>query len=276
MKKFTCILIVFAIAAALVACSKEAEKPTETTQPTAEATAQVFGIQNDIGQVPTQPKTQTDILVNNPEEKRTAVSDDGDTATEQILCSVPTVNRNEPTAKPKPDYTVPDGMENGQQIHWPNIPVAGTEPFQVAACAEMGKNPKFDGAKIIKDEYLQLGEINGEKSVRVFLDTDKGDFVAVMTEGCEIIDVWTEGEEKTVEDYFPQMRDMHNAPDGHLSHAFHVFHGDEYYKNDIILDFKDGFVDNPDGREIYEVVFYTTKGVFKVLFENGVVISRTK
>ncbi len=276
MKKFTCILLTFAIMTALFACSKEAEKVTETTAVTTdEATVPIFGIQNDSGQVPTKPETQTDILVNNPEEKQTAVDD---SVTEQILCSVPTINRNEPTAKPKPkpDHTVPDGMENGQQIHWPNIPVIGTELFLVAACAEMSKNPKFDGAKIIKDEYLQLGEINGEKSVRVFLDTDKGDFVAVMTESCEIIDVWTEGEEKTVEDYFPQMRDMHNAPDGHLSHAFHVFHGDEYYKNDIILDFKDGFVDNADGREIYEVVFYTTKGVFKVLFENGVVISRTK
>lgn len=267
MKKFTCILLTFAMAAAFFACAKEIEKPAETT---AAATAE------------TKTETATlpaDVHYPTVYSSEVIAGIDIDPEAEQYLyiCSVPTINRNEPTAKPKPNYTVPEGMSEGQQIHWPMIPVIGTEPFQVAACAEMSKNPKFDGAKIIKDQYLQLGEINGEPCVRVHLDTDKGDFVAVMNEACEIIWVWTEGEEKTVQYYFPQEIDINVATNEALMQAYHIYHADEHYKNGIICNAIMAMGDCTDGSTLYKVTFIATTGDFSVwIDEFGRVIERTK
>lgn len=261
MKKFTCILLTFAMVAVFFACTKEAEKAAETTaesknETTEEITLSVAGIQDYY------ILTQTVDADSNPY---------------LYVCSVPTINRNEPTAKPKPGYTVPEGMEEGQQIHWPNIPVIGTEPFQVAACAEMSKNPKFDGAKIIKDQYLQLGEINGEPCVRVHLDTDKGDFVAVMNEACEIIWVWTDDEEKTGEYYFPQSIDINVATNEALMQAFHIYRADEHYKNGIICNASMAMGDCADGSTLYKVTFVATTGDFSVMLDEfGRVIERTK
>ena len=188
---------------------------------------------------------------------------------------MPTVNRNEQPTKPV--YVVPEGVTGSQLIHWPNVPVIGTEPFQVAACAEMSKNPKFDGAKIIKDQYLQLGEINGEPCVRVHLDTDKGDFVAVMNEACEIIWVWTEGDEKTVEYYFPQAIDINVATDENLMQAFHIYHADEHYKNGVICEYRQEMADFTDGSASHKITFIATTGDFSVMIaEDGNVIERTK
>lgn len=168
-------------------------------------------------------------------------------------------------------------MTEGQQIHWPMIPYTGTGHFKAAACAEMGKKPKFDGAKIIKDQYLQLGEINGEPCVRVQLDTDKGDFVAVMNEACEVIWVWTEGEEKTSEYYFPQSIDINVATDEALMQAFHIYHADEHYKDGIICNAAMALGDRADGSALYNVTFVTTTGDFSVTFDElGRVIDRTK
>ena len=245
-KKFICIAITFALTAALFACTKKEEMPetsanSTVTEPVSDAS-------------PTLPISSE---------------------TEQILCSVPTINRQE--EKTAPVYVIPEGLSDSQQIHWPNIPVLGTEPFQVAACAEMSKNPKFNGAKIIKDQYLQLGEINGETCVRVHLDTDKGNFVAVMNEACEILWVWTEGEEKTVEYYFPQSINVNVATDEALMQAFHVYHADEHYKNGIICNASMAVGDCADGSAIYKVTFVATTGDFSVvLAEDGTVISRTK
>lgn len=263
MKKFTCILLTFAMAAAFFACSKEIEKPAETT---AETKTEAATLPVDVH----YPTVYTSEVI---------AGIDIDPEAEQYLyiCSVPTINRNEPTAKPKPNYTVPEGMSEGQQIHWPMIPIVGTEPFQVAACAEMSKNPKFDGAKIIKDQYLQLGEINGEPCVRVHLDTDKGDFVAVMNEACEIIWVWTEGEEKTVEYWFPQSIDINVATDENLMQAFHIYHADEHYKNGVICEYRQEMADFTDGSASHKITFIATTGDFTVMIDEfGRVIERTK
>ena len=191
LKKIVCIVITFALTATLFACTKKEEKPTEiSAQANAESTAETAIVPASV-----------EFSVENFEELQSVISGvETDTEVESYLyvCSYPTVNRQE--EKTKPVFVVPEGLTENQQIHWPNIPVIGIEPFQVAACAEMGKNPKFNGAKIIKDQYLQLGEINGEPCVRVHFDTDKGDFVAVMNEACEIIWVWTEGEEYTYDE----------------------------------------------------------------------------
>ena len=79
--------------------------------------------------------------------------------TEQYHCSVPTVNRQE--AKTKPVFVVPEGVTDGEQIHWPMIPVLGVEPFQIAACAEMSKYPNFDGAKIINYSAEKTRRLDG-------------------------------------------------------------------------------------------------------------------
>ncbi len=261
MKKLTCILLTFAMAAAFFACAKEDGKPlaeTATTKATEETALSVAGTQD------------YNILT------QTVISGiDIDPETEQYLCSVPTINRNE--GHTKPVFVVPEGVTGSQLIHWPMIPVIGTEPFQVAACAEMSKNPKFDGAKIIKDQYLQLGEINGEPCVRVHLDTDKGDFVAVMNEACEIIWVWTDDEEKTGEYYFPQSIDINVATDEALMQAFHIYRADEHYKNGIICEYIQEMADLSDGTPIWKVTFIATTGDFSVTLDVfGRVIERTK
>ncbi len=255
MKKLTCILLVFAITAAFFACSKEAKNPAESTTQTAD-------IQHYTAEYNHLTQTVTSGIDIDPE-------------TDQYLCSVPTVNRNEQPTKPV--YVVPEGVTGSQLIHWPNVPVIGTEPFQVAACAEMSKNPKFDGAKIIKDQYLQLGEINGEPCVRVHLDTDKGDFVAVMNEACEIIWIWTDDEEKTGQYYFPQSIDINVATDEALMQAYHIYHADEHYKNGIICNAIMAMGDCTDGSTLYKVTFVATTGDFSVLIDEfGRVIERTK
>lgn len=259
MKKLTCILLTFAMAAAFFACTKEVEKATETTAESKNETTEEITL-SDEGVQDYNILTQT-------------VTPDAET--EQYLCSVPTINRNE--GHTKPVFVVPEGVAGSQQIHWPMIPVIGTEPFQVAACAEMSKNPKFDGAKIIKDQYLQLGEINGEPCVRVHLDTDKGDFVTVMNEACEIIWVWTDDEEKTGEYYFPQSIDINVATDEALMQAFHIYHADEHYKNGIICEYRQEMPRSTDGNTLYKVTFIATTGDFSVTLDVfGRVIERTK
>lgn len=262
MKKLTCILLTFAMTAAFFACAKKVEKPAESA--TAETTASTsVALNYSVDYEDYNHLTQTMFEV------------DPEVSQYLYICSVPTINRNEPPTKPV--YVVPEGVTGSELIHWPNVPVIGTEPFQVAACAEMSKNPKFDGAKIIKDQYLQLGEINGEPCVRVHLDTDKGDFVAVMNEACEIIWVWTEGEEKTVAYYFPQEIDINVATDEALMQAFHIYHADEHYKNGIICNAIMAMGDCTDGSALYKVTFVATTGDFSVLLDEfGRVIERTK
>jgi hypothetical protein len=258
----------FVLTATLFACAKKEEKPTEiSAQANAESTAETAIVPASV-----------EFSVENFEELQSVISGfetDTEVGSYLYVCSYPTVNRQE--EKTKPVYVVPEGITGSQQIHWPIIPVLGTEPFQVAACAEMGKNPKFDGAKIIKDQYLQLGEINGEPCVRVHLDTDKGDFITVMNEACEIIWVWTEGEEKTVQYYFPQSIDINVADNEALMQAFHIYHADEHYKNGIICNAAMAVGDCTDGSALYKVTFVATTGDFSVLLDEfGRVIERTK
>ena len=251
MKKIMCIILAFLLSAALFACDKK-ENSGEADS------------------------TTTNLRYPEPSETVSVISGiDIDPEFDPYLCSVPTLKREE--EKTKPVYVIPEGVTGSEQIHWPMIPVIGTEPFQVAACAEMSKNPKFDGAKIINDQYLQLGEIWDEPCVRVHLDTDKGDFVAVMNEACEIIWVWAEGEEKTVEYYFPQAIDINVATDEALMQAFHIYHADEHYKDGIICNAAMALGDCADGSALYNVTFITTTGDFSVMLDVfGRVISRTK
>lgn len=260
MKKITCILLTFAMAAAFFGCSKENETKTETTTQTAEI------------QYP---------IEKNPETQTVISGIDIDIETDRYLCSVPTINRDEkPTANRNEGQTkpvLPEGATDSRLIHWPIIPVAGTELFQAAACAEMNKNPKFNGAKIMKDQYLQLGKIGEDTCVRVHLDTDKGDFIAVMTEDCEILFVWEEGDEKTIEYYFPQAWDATVASDEDLMIAYNVFHGDEHYKHGIICDYRQLMADFTDGSTTHKVTFIATSGDFTVLIDEfGRIVDRTK
>ena len=121
MKKFICIMLTFAMAAALFACTKEAEKPDVTTTRVAD----------------TQPSAE-----NNSEVQTVISGIDIDPETNHQLCSVPTVNRNEGQTKP----VLPEGATESTNIPWPNIPVSGIDKFQTAAFEEMSKNPKFSGA----------------------------------------------------------------------------------------------------------------------------------
>ena len=263
MKKIACIIITFALTATLFSCSKKAEKPTEISAQSTESASENAAVE---------------FSVENFEELQTVISGFGTDAEANsylYVCSVPTLTGQE--EKTKPVFVVPEGVTGSEQIHWPMIPVIGTEPFQIAACVEMSKYPRFDGAKIIKDQYLQLGEINGEPCVRVHLDTDKGDFVAVMNEACEIIWVWTEGEEKTVQYYFPQSIEINVATDEALMQAFHIYHADEHYKNGIICNASMAVGDCADGSSLYKVTFVATTGDFSVMFDEfGRVIERTK
>lgn len=251
MKNFIYIILTFAMAAALFACTKEAKNPAETSTQVADA----------------QPSAE------NSYEAQTVTTGCFNNLTEQYICSVPTVNRNEGQTKP----VLPEGATESTNIPWPNVPVSGIDKFQAAAFEEMSKNPKFSGAKIKKDQYLQLGEIGGEPCVRVHFDTDKGDFIAVMTEQCEILFVWEEGEEKTMQYWFPQMWDINIASDENLCIAFHAFHGDEHYKNGIILDYRQAMADFTDGSTTSKVTFISTSGDFTVLIDQyGRIVSRIK
>ena len=252
MKKFICIMLTFVMAAALFACTKEAEKPDATSTRVAD----------------------TQHSAENNSEVQTVISGiDIDPETNHQLCSVPTVNRNEGQTKP----VLPEGATESTNIPWPNVPVSGIDKFQAAAFEEMGKNPKFSGAKVKKDQYLQLGEIGGEPCVRVHFDTDKGEFIAIINEDCDVLDTWSDSEEKTMQYWFPQMWDINIASDENLCIAFHAFHGDEHYKNGIILDYRQVMADFTDGSTTCKVTFITTSGDFTVLIDQyGRIVSRTK
>ena len=144
MKKIACIIITFALTTTLFACSKKAEKPTEIpVKATAESAAETAIVSASV-----------EFSVENFEELQSVLSGFGTDAEANsylYVCSVPTLTGQE--EKTKPVFVVPEGVTDGEQIHWPNIPVIGTEPFQIAACVEMSKYPRFDGAKIIKDQY---------------------------------------------------------------------------------------------------------------------------
>lgn len=260
MKKFTCILLALAMATAFFSCSKDDVTETETTTSAADL------------QHPAEQDSETQTMISGVYVEQ---------ETDQHLCSVPTVNRNEnPTANRNEGHTkpvLPEGATGSQMVEWPIVPVAGTETFRAATCAEMSKNPKFDGARVIKEQYLQLGKIGEDTCVRVHFDTDKGDFIAVMTEDCEILFIQEDDDKNTVDYYFPQAWDINVATDEDLMIAFHAFHGDEHYKNGIILDYRQLMADFTDGSTTCKVTFITTSGDFTVLIDEfGTVVDRTK
>ena len=224
MKNFICIMLTFVMAAALFACTKEAEKPDETS-------TRVADIQTS---------------AENNSGAQTVISGiDIDTETVSQLCSVPLA------------------------------PTDTGDLMLQSAYREMCK--EFEGAIVKKHEMLQLGEIGGEPCVRVRFETDKGEFIATVNDDCDVIDTWSEGEEKTMQYWFPQMWDINIASDENLCIAFHAFHGDEHYKNGIILDYRQVMADFTDGSTTCKVTFITTSGDFTVLIDQyGRIVSRTK
>ena len=136
---------------------------------------------------------------------------------------------------------------------------------------------EFEGATVKNHEVLRLGKIGDKPCVRVRFETDKGEFVAIGNEDGDVIDTWSEGEEKTMQYWFPQMRDINVASDENLCIAFHAFHGDEHYKNGIILDYRQMMADFTDGSTTSKVTFITASGDFTVLIDQyGGIVSRTK
>ncbi len=246
MKKYICVLLALVIATAFSGCSKDMGKSEEMT-------TQVTVLQ--------QPDTQE-------AEVQAAISDIN-SETDQYLCSVPTINRNEEATK----------KQNEGQT-WLAVADAGTEQFLAAALEAISKNPKFDEAKIInnkyKDQYLQLGEIGGEPCVRVHLDTSEGDFVAVMTEDCEILFAWEEGDEKTIEYYFPQAWDVTVASDENLNIAYHNFKSGGYHDEAVIYDYRQTY-ESRDGKFLSKVELFSTCCVSTFwIDEAGRVVDRTK
>lgn len=143
-----------------------------------------------------------------------------------------------------------------------------------AAYREMSK--KFEGAIVKNHEVLQLGEIDGQPCKRFLFKTDKGEFVAIVNENCDVLDTWSEGEEKTMQYWFPQLWDLSIASDMSLSIAFHAFHGGGYHDDAIIYDYRQT-QENRDGKWVSKVIFYTTHctSTFRI-DEAGRVIDRTK
>lgn len=158
-----------------------------------------------------------------------------------------------------------------------SVPLAPTELDALmlqAAYREMSR--KFEGAIVKNHEVLRLGEIGGEPCVRVCFETDKGEFVAIVNEDCDVLNTWSEGEEKTVQYWFPQMLDLSNASDESLSIAFHAFHGGRYHDDAIIYDYRQT-QEIRDGKWVSKVVFYTTHCTSTFwIDEAGRIIDRTK
>lgn len=257
MKKIICIMFTLFLATALFACSKEAD--SGVSEPTrADTASELLGTAQG----------------NNPSETVVpSFSSEVPQITEQVLCSLPT-KPVESTAFP---FEIPDEITGDMLIHFPMVSWQGNggDADLYTAYTAMKENEKFKGATVKNYQRLTLGEIGDEPCVRILLETDKGDFVAVMTDSCEVISTWSEGETKTVEFWFPQLWDATNASDENLSIAYHTFRGDEHYKDAIICDFEQKIIDN--GSCLYEVTLKTTKGDFKVLMtEYGEVVDRTK
>lgn len=158
-----------------------------------------------------------------------------------------------------------------------SVPLAptGTDDLMLqAAYREMSK--KFEGATVKNHEALRLGKIGDKPCVRVRFETDKGEFIAVVNEDCDVIDTWLEGEEKTMQYWFPQMRDINVASDENLCIAFHAFHSGGYHDDAIIYDYRQT-QEIRDSKWVSKVVFYTTHCTSTFwIDEAGRVIDRTK
>ena len=143
-----------------------------------------------------------------------------------------------------------------------------------AAYREMSKG--FEGAIVKNHEELQLGEIGGQLCMRFLIKTDKGDFVAVVNEDCEVIDTWSDGEKKTVEYWFPQMWDVTVASDENLSIAYHNFKSGGYHDEAVIYDYRQTY-ESRDGKFLSKVELFSTCCVSTFwIDEAGRIIDRTK
>ncbi len=155
-----------------------------------------------------------------------------------------------------------------------SVPLAPTDTDDLmlqAAYRAMSK--EFEGATVKNHEVLRLGEIGDKPCVRVRFETDKGEFIAIVNDDCDVIDTWSEGEEKTMQYWFPQMRDINVASDENLCIAFHAFHG---HDDAIIYDYRQT-QEIRDGKWVSKVVFYTTHCTSTFwIDEAGRVIDRTK
>lgn len=181
-----------------------------------------------------------------------------------------------PSSTESPSQTKPSASDSATELcSVPLMPTDNESAMLRTAYREMSKS--FEGAIVRNHKVLQLGDIGGKSCKRYFFETDKGDFVAVVTVQCEILSVWKEGEEKTAEYYFPQSWDAAVASDENLMIAFDSFHGDEHYANEIILDFRQEMSDFTDGRTVQKVWFITESGDYAVLVsEDGRIVGRTK
>lgn len=245
MKKVLCILLTFLISVSLFACSKN--DSTGTTDVSADNS--------------TTAQTASESISALPESEALQI-------TEQLLCSVPT----KPVDNSEFPFTVPEDIKWDSQIHLPAVTAD-----LCAAYEAMNKNEKFRNAALKNYQRLNLGEIGGENCVRILLETENGDFVAVVNESCEILSTWAEGETKTTEFWFPHLWDASNAMDENLSIAFHTMHADEHYKDAVICDFEQNHKTADNGKHLYEVKLRTTHGDFAVLItEFGEVVSVTK
>ncbi len=159
-----------------------------------------------------------------------------------------------------------------------SVPLMPTDVESVMLrSAYRAMNDKFGGATVEKQEVLEIGKIYGEPCRRYYIETSKGDFVAVVDETGKVLNTWSEGEEKTTEFWFPQLCDIDIASDENLMIAFYNFYGGEYHDEDIIYDFKEEVVKDDDGKSLWKVVLYTTHCTSTFWIDVfGTVIDRTK
>lgn len=158
-----------------------------------------------------------------------------------------------------------------------SVPLAPTDTDDLmlqAAYREMSK--AFEGAIVKNHEVLQLGEIGGEPCVRVRFETDKGEFVAIVNENYDVLDTWSEGEEKTMQYWFPQMWDVSVASDENLCIAYHSFKSGGYHDEAIIYNYRQTY-ESRDGKFLSKVEFFSTccASTFWI-DEAGRVVDRTK
>ena len=181
-----------------------------------------------------------------------------------------------PSSTESPSQTKPSASDSATELcSVPLMPTDNESAMLRTAYRKMSKS--FEGAIVKNHKVLQLGEVGGKHCKRFLFETDKGEFVAVMTEQCEILFEWKEGDEKTAEYYFPQAWDTTVASDENLMIAFNSFHEDEHYANEIILDYRQEMADFTDGSTAQKVLFVTESGDYAVLIsEDGRIVSKTK
>lgn len=193
-----------------------------------------------------------------------------------FACAKPNLPDTPPvTDAPSETYSSATDLPTEQEIC--SVPLAPTEQNSLmlqAAYRAMSK--EFEGAIVKNHEVLQLGEIAGQPCKRFLFETDKGEFVAIVNEDCDVLNTWSEGETKTVEYWFPQTWELSVASDENLNIAFHAFHGSEGHADVIIGDYRQTY-EIRDGKTVSKVVFYSTHCTSTFwIDEAGRVIDRTK